>query len=104
MEGREKEMKLRVMVMMMAEVDVDMQEHDDGGGAAIRPTIQDNDLIVSYACYDMPEGTPPQAKAPLSTVCAHLMLTMATTRMSRKLNRAAPDEPLTGPTQPMGMA
>lgn len=98
------QMKLRVMVTMMAEVDVQMEEHPDQQGAAIRPTIQDNDLIISYAAYDLPENTPPGAKAPLSTVCAHMMTRMAAARLDKKINRSAPDEPMSGPTQPPATA
>jgi len=99
--AEEKQMRLRVLVTMMAEVDVEMQEHSDGGGAAIRPTLEDGNLIISYAAYDLPENTPPAAKAPLYTVCAHLMTGMALQRLDRRLNRRSEDEPSgpMGPTQ-----
>jgi hypothetical protein len=108
MDGREEEkgtkVRVRVLVTMMAEVDIELVPHPDEGGAAIRPTIADNDLIVSYAAYDLPENTPPGARGPLSTACAHLIVQMAGRRIDRKLNRFAPDEPMPGPTQPMGSA
>lgn len=97
-------MKLRVMVTMMAEVDVVFEPHADGGGAMFRPTIQSDDLIISYAAYDLPDNTPDRAKPALSTVCAHLAAQMATARLSASLNRVKSDEPVSGPTQPAGMA
>ena len=96
--------RIKVMVTMMAEVDVAVEEHPDGEGANIRPLIEDNNLIVSYAAYNMPENTPEGAKVPITTACAHLMAKMAVARFSNRLNRREPDEPFSGPTQPMGQA
>jgi len=96
-------MKLRVLVTMYAEVDTEVYQHPDGGGAAIQPTIDNEKLVINYSGHDLPEELSADARAAITTVCAHMMASMGSARLARRL-AAGPSANSDGPTQPPGEA